>query len=69
MSTPEHGGASGDPHPDPAALRAAWLGVHELGPQPGFSAMIDALRTLQDAVAAPGRPHRWSRRRPGSSPS
>ena len=52
MSTPEHGGASGCPHPDPAALRAAWLGVHELGPQPGFSAMIDALRTLQDAAAA-----------------
>jgi hypothetical protein len=48
MSTPEHGGASGLPEPD--GLTAAWLGREELGPQPGFSAMIDALRTLQNHV-------------------
>jgi hypothetical protein len=48
MSTPEHGGASDLPGPE--ALTAAWLGRAELGPQPGFSALIDALRTLQDTV-------------------
>ena len=49
MSRPEHGGSSGGPEPD--GLTVAWLGLEDLGPQPGFSALIDALRTLQDAVA------------------
>jgi hypothetical protein len=48
MSIPEHGGTPD--HPEPDGLTAAWLGLEELGPQPGFSAMIDALRTLQNAV-------------------
>jgi acyl-coenzyme A thioesterase PaaI-like protein len=48
MSRPEHGGTSG--RPDPDGLTVAWLGLEDLGPQPGFSALIDALRTLQDAV-------------------
>jgi acyl-coenzyme A thioesterase PaaI-like protein len=48
MSRPEHGGTFG--RPDPDGLTVAWLGLEDLGPQPGFSALIDALRTLQDAV-------------------
>jgi acyl-coenzyme A thioesterase PaaI-like protein len=49
MSTPEPSGTPDRPEPD--GLTAAWLGLEELGPQPGFSAMIEALRTLQNLVA------------------
>ena len=48
MSTPEPSGTPDRPEPD--GLTAAWLGLEELGPQPGFSAMIDVLRTLADDV-------------------
>jgi acyl-coenzyme A thioesterase PaaI-like protein len=48
MSTPEHGGTPDGPEPD--GLTAAWLGLEKLGPQAGFSAMIDALRTLQNVI-------------------
>lgn len=48
MSTPEPSGTPGGPELD--GLTAAWLGVEELGRQPAFSAMIDALRTLQNVV-------------------
>lgn len=56
MSTPEHGGTPDSLAPD--GLTAAWLGLEELGPQPGFSAMIDALRTLQNAVTGSRPPDR-----------
>lgn len=66
MSTPEHGGTANhlvpdDLTPDDLALdglTAAWLGRQELGPQPGFAAMVDALRALQDAVTGSRPPDR-----------
>jgi acyl-coenzyme A thioesterase PaaI-like protein len=48
MSTPEHGGSPDGPEPD--GLTAAWLGLEKLGPQARFSAMIGALRTLQNVI-------------------
>jgi acyl-coenzyme A thioesterase PaaI-like protein len=48
MSTAGHGGTPDGPEPD--GLTAAWLGLEKLGPQAGFSAMIDALRTLQNVI-------------------
>ena len=48
MSTADHGGTPDGPEPD--GLTAAWLGLEKLGPQAGFSAMIDALRTLQNVI-------------------
>jgi len=48
MSTPEHGSTPDGTEPD--GLTAAWLGLEKLGPQAGFSAMIDALRALQNAI-------------------
>ena len=42
------GGTPGAPELD--GLTAAWLGREELGAQPGFSALIEALRTLQNQV-------------------
>ena len=66
MSTPEHGGTANhlvpdDLTPDEMALdglTAAWLGRQELGPQPGFAAMVAALRALQDAVTGSRPPDR-----------
>jgi hypothetical protein len=71
MSTPEHGarpdgttldGGPGDGAGDGAGdaeldgLSASWLGRAELGPQPGFTAMIDALRALQDQATGSAPP-------------
>ena len=54
MSTPERNGPPENPELD--GLTAAWLGRGELGRQPGFSAMIDALRTLQNQVTGSAPP-------------
>ena len=48
MSTPQHGQGLDGPELD--GLSAAWLGRAELGAQPAFSAMVQALRGLQDQV-------------------
>jgi acyl-coenzyme A thioesterase PaaI-like protein len=48
MSTPEQGESRGTPELD--GLTAARLGREELGDQPGFAALIEALRALQDQV-------------------
>ena len=54
MSTAQHGPGPGEPELD--GLSAAWLGREELGPQPAFSAMIEALRALQDQVTGSAPP-------------
>jgi acyl-coenzyme A thioesterase PaaI-like protein len=54
MSTAEHGQSPYDTELD--GLSAAWLGRAELGAQPGFSAMIEALRALQDQVTGSAPP-------------
>jgi hypothetical protein len=63
MSTPQHGGspdgAALGAGPDDAeldGLSASWLGRAELGAQPGFTAMIDALRALQDQATGSAPP-------------
>ena len=48
MSTAEHGHSPDGAQLD--GLSAAWLGRAELGAQPAFSAMVEALRGLQDQV-------------------
>jgi acyl-coenzyme A thioesterase PaaI-like protein len=42
--------------PELNGLTAAWLGREELGEQPAFAALIEALRTLQDQVTGSAPP-------------